>query len=47
MSNDDHKNGNDAIATSPDLTVVAEAADGTDVDNYDALELGIGTTLTF
>ena len=24
-----------------------EAADGTDVDNYDALELGIGTTLTF
>jgi outer membrane protein OmpU len=24
-----------------------EAADGTDIDNYDALELGIGTTLTF
>jgi predicted porin len=24
-----------------------EAADGTDVDNYDALEIGLGTTLTF
>ena len=24
-----------------------EAADGTDIDNYDALELAIGTTLTF